>query len=87
MKKTKKLDEIDPRMSSSGDVLESNMVNDLTIYNRLRVDPAFKSWFYEKMILCVNYYLTAVDKRYFSALKTVDAIVMDFKKAVGIIKA
>lgn len=62
------------------------MVNDLMIYNRMRVDPAFKSWSYEKLIMRLNYYLIAVDKRYFSALKTVDAIVIDIKKAFGIIK-
>ena len=62
------------------------MVNDLMIYNRMRVDPAFQSWSYEKIIMLLHYYWIAVDKRYFSALKTVDAIVIDIKKAFGIIK-
>ena len=61
------------------------MVNDLEIYLKMRDDPAFKSWSFEKKILIINYYLTAVDRQYFSRLKTLDNIVTDIKQALGMI--
>ena len=62
------------------------MVNDLMIYNAVRVDPAFTGWSYEKLVMTVHSYLYVVDKEYFSKLETLDAIVTDIKKACGLIK-